>query len=1439
MIGFILFVALLYGLLLLPWTQAKLTSFVSSIISNEIGLQVHISHITPTLWKTVFLHDITITNEFNDTVLTAKGCKATIDNIHLDSARVILQKVRFSDAHLSIIQDSAGIWNIDNFLKVVVYSKGSKSWKVGINEIELRGISVHVASLRTKEPDNQQGIDFDNIQLTRVNMNVFNFSKFKHSFAASISNFSCVEQSGFSIQYLQTDAVINDSSIICKNTMLFTPRTKFFSQHTAMYFKSFDDFDDFTQNVVMSSSIQYSQISFEDIAYFTSNAQHIPYNFTLSGSVAGRISNIRGKNIHIGFNASSRFIGSFELSGLPDISQTFMHIHADVLETNKHDIQRLRIPPYTQTVYVQLPSFLDKVETYSYTGNFTGFLNDFVAYGTLSTNIGTIYSDILISESSQTQSLYKYSGKITCKNLDLDKFPVHENTWGTLNASVEVTGMYDAKNILTAQVKGNISDLEFYNYTYHDITIDGMLAKQKFDGNIQIQDNNLNLSFHGLFDYSTETPSFNFNATVTYANLFALHLYDDTVSVVSLQTNVNFVGIQLDNLKGYIHIPYVQYTGKYGTYTSKQTSIDIDNINQTRNVTIRSDLFDLTINGKGSYKELPVFFYDFLHSHIPFLPKQNFTAKKTFVPSFNASLKIKKIDSLFQVLYPDIHIAQNTYINTVYSDESKLLVIQSHIPQFTYKDNTFTDISIQTNGTVDNILTNIVFDYDIFKKNSIGIHISNDSIQTIVSWSNTDEKRYEGSLHMVGAFAPSTHQFLPAIHLDVPKQSFYIADTLWNIYTSKIIIDSTEIYIPIGSFGKSNQRVTLEGYISENPHKVLQADFFNYNLENFNYIIDNKQVKIEGALEGRIEVKDVYHDMLLFANVVAPQFSFNGHKLGKLTAVSQWIPLQKAIAMNIGIQQGNTYIMQATGTYVPQNGKIDYMLNLQDLRLSIFKEIFEPTIRNVSGYVDGSIQATGVLSNPIFNGNIEIKRGKFRVDETKIAYTTKGTIQSQGSKLVFYDLPIMDSLTNVGLARGFVDFKKMNNPNYQIILETDKIMALHTTEIDNSSFYGDAFFQGTVTITGDLYNTSISAVGKTLENTRLHIPLSYSELNENKEFLQFQKSNTTQIQTVKTANSNGTELLLNIEVTPDALTQIIFDKQVGDIIKVKGSGNIQMNMDKQGNFYMYGDYTIESGDYLFTLKNLINKKFIIQQGGTITFNGDPFQAQIKVLAVYDLKAAPLPIMPIVQTSDSMTYKRRIPVQCNILLENNLMNPDISYNTTVASNYSQVQDVLNAMSTDDKNKQFLSLLLMNSFFSQSETQTLNSSASFEVLSNQLNNLLSQSSSNFDVGVNYRPGNMYSGNEFELALSTQLLNNRILVNVNGYSEFGQPADQSGKQTNEIAGDVTVEIKLNKQGNFRLKAFSRNNNDPIENRGNTQGISLFYTREFNSLREFFDRK
>lgn len=1440
MIGFILLLALLYGIILLPWTQSKITSYVSSVISDEIGLTVTIERITPSLWKTASFHSICITNNANDTILTAAIGRATIQGISLDSARVQFKKIAVHNASISIIKDASGYWNIDNFITEVVESKSPKSWRIGIHEIELSGSQLRVADLQAKQSQQQNtsGIDMNDIRIRNLRLNASNFSKYKRNFTANITNLSCTEQSGFTIQYFQTDARISDTLIDCKNIMLFTPHTKFFSQSTQFAYTSFEDFSDFVSKVSISSNIEYSQIAFRDIAYFNDNAYQIPYTISISGFVKGRVSNIKGKNIHIGFNRSSRFIGNIEISGLPDISQTYMHITAKLLETNKHDIETLRIPPFSEEQYVQIPAFIENIETYKYSGNFTGFLHDFVAYGTLTTNIGTLYSDILISQSADNESLYNYSGNLTFQDFELDKFPVQKNTWGNMNASLEIQGMYDNSNIISAHVTGDITSIEFMKYTYQAIAIDGLLAKQKFDGTISINDKNLNLSFHGLFDYSTETPSFNFTAHIPHANLYALKLYPDTIAILSLSTQVDFVGIQLDNLKGYIRIPKASFTSKYGTYTSEQTDIDIDNILQTRNITIRSDLFDLSINGKGSYKELPVFFYEYLQSHIPSLPKQLFTAKKTYVPGFNASLKIKKIDSLLRVLYPEIHIAQNSYINTIYSEQSKQLVLQSNIPELTVFDNTFTNIDIQTHGSEEDIKTSIQFDYDVFKNNNILLTIQDDSLHSNITWSNIENKRNEGNLILHGIFAPSKHPIIPKIQLDIPKQSLYIADTLWNIYTSKLIIDSTSLTIPIGSFGKHNQRVTIEGTISENPQDILQADFFNYDLENFNYIIDNSNVNLQGALQGRLEIKDVYHNLLVFSNIASQSFSFNKHTLGKLTIVSQWIPLQKAIAMNIGVQQGNTHTFQAVGTYVPQTGNIDYSLTIKDLKLSIFKEIFASTISNLSGYIDGDLQATGNLNNPIFNGSLDVKRGKFKINETQVTYTTKGSIYSQGSRLVFHDLPILDSLTNVGLAKGFVDFKNLQNPTYSIELETDKILGMHTGEQHNSSFYGEAWYQGTVNIQGDLDNTSITAVGKTLENTRLNIPLSYSELTEHKDFLQFSKQQSKQTPITQLTTTSGTDIQMNIEVTPDALTQIIFDKQVGDIIKVRGEGNIQMNMDKIGAFTLYGDYRITSGDYLFTLKNLINKKFIIQNGGTITFNGDPFEAQIQISALYDLKASPLPIMPAI-TSDSATYKRRIPVQCNILLQNNLMNPDISYNISVASGYSDVQDILNAMSSDDKNKQFLSLLLMNSFFSQSDAQTINSSASFEVLSNQLNNLLSQSYSNIDLGVNYRPGDMYSANEFELALSTQLLNNRILVNVNGYSEFGQSADQTKRQTTEIAGDVSVEIKLTKQGNFRLKAFSRNNTDPLEDRGNSQGVSVYFTREFNTFKELFKKK
>ena len=46
---------------------------------------------------------------------------------------------------------------------------------------------------------------------------------------------------------------------------------------------------------------------------------------------------------------------------------------------------------------------------------------------------------------------------------------------------------------------------------------------------------------------------------------------------------------------------------------------------------------------------------------------------------------------------------------------------------------------------------------------------------------------------------------------------------------------------------------------------------------------------------------------------------------------------------------------------------------------------------------------------------------------------------------------------------------------------------------------------------------------------------------------------------------------LDVEVTPDAEAQIVFDSKVGDLIKGYGSGNLKMEYTSDEEFYMYGD----------------------------------------------------------------------------------------------------------------------------------------------------------------------------------------------------------------------------------------------------------------------------
>ncbi len=442
--------------------------------------------------------------------------------------------------------------------------------------------------------------------------------------------------------------------------------------------------------------------------------------------------------------------------------------------------------------------------------------------------------------------------------------------------------------------------------------------------------------------------------------------------------------------------------------------------------------------------------------------------------------------------------------------------------------------------------------------------------------------------------------------------------------------------------------------------------------------------------------------------------------------------------------------------------------------------------------------------------------------------------------LFFKDFTIADAQKNTGTIHGFLNLKELTNPHYVFDIQTPKLLVMKTTATDNEYFYGTIYYKGTAKIDGDLNETNISCQGTTLNNTVCSIPVSYSELSGAYDFLFFSSDSTTLPSFEKQTSSSGLTLDLGLDVTPDALAQIIFDPKVGDVIKARGDGNLLVKMDKGGDLKIYGKYQIEEGDYLFTLKNLINKKLILQNGGTIVWNGDPLNAQVDLVANYETKASPQPLF-----DSTMNVSKRIPVTCQVNLKNNLLSPDISYNIVVPQSATQVAEVLATLSEDETTLQFFSLMLQGAFMAVNSESGVGSSVSFEVLSNQFNNLLSQIDPNMDVSVNYRMGtDNVTNNEFEFGISRQFWNDRIIVNVNGYTDFGEtnstesPTEQN--QSNDFSGNVSVEMKLNKRGTIKVKGFSRSNDDELsERQENTNGIGFFFTKDFNTLRDLFKKE
>lgn len=1418
----------------------------------------------------ILLHNVYVADLNNDTLISAGTISASLLKISLKSKVLKLNTVHIDDAFINFAVDTAGNLNLtellDSFKKPPSESKDSSSFSVSIKNVKVSGSTFRY---HTAEPLQQDfGINFQDLHLSNLNIDANNFQLLGDTIKLTVDNLSFTDKSGFTIESLRSEVSYSSNHLDFYKLRVKGMGSNIIMAYHRMSFDNIGDLGNFVEKVRLSGSINKSLISTNMLAYIIPTFKQLSEKVIISCNYKGTVSDLRLRDIDLRFNSQTQLIANANLSGLPSTTEAFLFIDIKDLTTSAFDIQSIKNVD-TKLPLVSLPREASTLGRVKYSGNFTGFLSDFVAYGKVSTAVGRVSMDISLKPDQKTATNFK--GTINAEGLNLGAL-IQDPILGKTSLKASIDGHLDTDNHIEAQTDATIFNIYANDYDYSNIKITGNLTNKTYVGSVFLDDPNVKLNFLGKVDFSDSIPVFDFSAFVPKIDLVKLNLNKaDSISQASFLLTAKFMGSNLDNSQGEIKVVNSFYKNQNGELKTSDIIIFADNNENSKLISIKSEFVDGELRGKYNYANIFSSMQQLMYIYIPALSDDNKKPeiKPTGVenPEYNdyiIKLRLKKTQKFTDVISPDFRIAENTNIFGIYNPDFQTFTLKVKIPELFFGGTQVKDITIDGETRDTTFYASVTAPYidvggTLVRNISLSLNAFDSKLQTNISWDNRQVQRNEGKVSALTTFFhPDTINKNTAI-VKFFESQLYLNDTVWNIAPSIIVMDTSKIVIDDFMIFNNLQRLKASGIISQNPSDSIVVQLTNIDVSNFNFYTKNWGYNFNGLLEGQAKVTNILKQPLFYADLTLRKMFINSQPFGEFQFTSQWYADQKKLSLTATNRFKDSTRFSLFGDIYPESSVLNFKTRIDQVELHHLEPLLEGNVTGLSGLLRGNISITGTTSRPDINGYIDVKNAYLTVDFLKARYSINDRIQIQNSDIQFNNFRIYDVNNRQALLNGTVQTDYFKDIRMNLNLVPTNFQFMNTTERDNELFYGTVYATGLVLVSGSPSDIALNVSVKTEPRTAIFLPLSSTGSVTEHNFLTFASTDPNiiiieeELFPEDKPKSNFT-LNLDLEVTPDAEAQIIIDKKLGDIIKANGSGNLKMEINPAKDiFNMFGDYIIEKGDYLFTLQGVINKRFRIGQGSSIIWNGDVTDALVDIKAIYSLRTTLSPLA-ITQT-DSEKFKKRTPVDCQILLSGKLMEPSIQFNIDVPGSESdnEIQALLqNALNTDEKmSLQFLSLLVLNSFAADPSLSSTNfassgQSAGFEqglantaseMLSNQLSNWLSQWSNAFDIGLNWRPGdpnNEISSNEVELALSTQLFNDRVTIN--GNVDMG-----SGGSSGNIAGDFNIDVKIVPSGKIRLKAFARSNDDAFY--GNRQsdfttGAGVVYREDFNTFDELLSR-
>lgn len=1414
--------------------QTWLTQKVAAYLSDEMGTRVEVGGVEIDLWSRLVLRDLYIEDKGADTLafipelrlnkyyLDRKTGLVTIDGATMDSPYFRLARLQ-SDSLLNISV-------LSNYLKKFSSPDDTSGTSIRIRQlVVVDGKFEYENTLRSI--DSLSSTDWNHLNMSGINLNLTNFTLEGDSLDARIEHLSLNESKGIDLRALNADLHATSTGVFLKNASIETGRSHLRGD-LAFEYDSIDDLENFEQKVKMNHVLKRSKIQMADIAWFSHDLRGINKEIYISGNIKGKVSKLRGKNIEIKFDRNSYFRGDFSMDGLPNMDQTFIDLDIDDLTTNKKELERLPIPPFDSGEKLQLQDNISALGQVHFKGKFTGFLNDFVAYGSFDTEIGTITSDLALRKDSELND-YVYSGSLGSKSFDLGKFYPGVKL-GVLNSSLSVSGRGLTLSKADATITGDVQSIHYDGYNYTNIIADGHLSKNFFEGNVSITDPNVILDFNGKLDFTGKNPSLDFVSEISHVDLKEIGILTEyPYSSLSGTISLSSESFDVKNFSGDIFCEDLVFCTEQEDYNIGDLHLKADRSGIPK-ISLTSKVAQGELIGKYDLEGIEHTFKSILSNVIPsFRPP----IAKHSPQDFTLHLVINDFTEVSEIFIPELKIASGTRFDFTVNENTSFFEGIMTSDSISYGSNYLYGVTFDTTPEGNSMFITVATEKLVlanqieFDNLYVDARTDRDTVFTAVSWGNDSTTVHSGDINgMLTVLNNNKINFM------MNESSMRVFEDRWT-FKKGATINMDSSFVDIRGFRMSNgaQIIRINGGISENPSTRLDLELVALDISAINAFMPGEETKLYGELTGAASMRDVYNRLIFTSDLVLSDFAINDYKVGDVCLESTWDNVRQQLDVNGEIQKGERSPLLFTGYYEPKNetSPLNLTARLNDLELAFLNEFLSAEVLALSGYANGTIQVTGTPDAPQLEGLILPKDAGVYIKYLNTKYQIMEPCGLYPDMITFDAIKIKDQEGNVGMLTGTIIHENFGDWNFDVNIDMDKpLLAMNTNVFMNPLYYGKAYTTGNVSIFGLAEQLEFDIHLKSAPGTRLAMPMGETGELTFENFIRF--VDVDQPVLSEEIDLSGIKMNFELEITPDAEFQIIFDEAIGDVITGRGKGNILMDISNLSSFRMFGAVEVLEGNYLFTLKNLFRKDFDLKPGGTISWYGDPMEADLDLETIYRVNASLADVIP-----ENAASGQRVPVNLIMGLNGKLFNPTIDFNIELPSSDEVTKSrIATVISTEnEKNRQAFALLVMRRFLAPpniTRTQASSNAAwenTSEIISSQLSNWLSQLSDDFNLGVNYRPGSEISNQELEVIIGTQLFNNKLIVMGN----FGVSSGTSASQNpSNLIGDIRLEYKLTPEGKLRLVVYSESNDYRLASTQQSpyvQGVGLVLQEEFDN--------